>query len=131
MSTEDPLAFLEGFEERLLTPAKPKPKPKPQSKLSIVSTAEPPVEALRSNVSRAQERLYHAEKEVANWRKNKARFGSTMPPSQADQHALDLQLGLDRVMGNIRYAQMMERFYRRELDPFRLGLYGPTSDLGD
>ena len=130
MSTEDPLAFLEGFEERLLTPAKPKPKP--QSKLSIVSTAEPPVEALRSNVSRAQERLYEAEKEVAfNWRRNFKRYGRAGPIPKAERRAQELQDGLDRVMGSIRYAQMMERFYRRELDPFHLGLYGPTSDLGD
>jgi hypothetical protein len=130
MSTEDPLAFLDGFEERLLTPAKPKPKP--QSKLSIVGTAEPPVEALRANADRAQERLYEAEKEVAfNWRRNFKRYGRARPIPKAERRAQDLQDGLDAAMERIRYAQMMERFYRRELDPFRLGLYGPTSDLGD
>jgi hypothetical protein len=130
MSNEDPLAFLEGFEERLLTPAKPKPKP--QSKLSIVGTGEPPVEALRSNVSRAQERLYEAEKEVAfNWRRNFKRYGRARPIPAADRRAQDLQDGLDAAMHRIRYNQMMERFYRRELDPYKLGLYGPTSDLGD
>lgn len=130
MTREEHRRFLEGIP----TPPEPprvraKPEAKPTPALNVVDGVHPSSDALRRTVDRSTERLFHEDRvDTHRWRKNKARYGSTMPPSKAAERALHLQLNLDSAMHRIRYNQMMERYYRKQLDPFHLGLYGPNED---